>query len=70
MRSFGIVLVVCGVLGFFYCGDQAKRFDPVPEETGWRKGLEYPAGQWEAARYACAMGSAIGLLLSIVPKGR
>ncbi len=70
MRSFGIVLLVSGILGFVYCGDQLRRFDPVPEETSWRRGLDYPAGRWEAGRYACALGGGIGLLLVMFPKGR
>jgi hypothetical protein len=70
MRTIGILLLAGGIGGFVYCGDQAKRFDPVPEGIGLMRSLEYPAGRWETGRYACAFGGALGFLLALFPKGR
>ena len=70
VRNFGILLLLSGILGFFYCGDQVQRFGPVPEGMGLMQSFEHPAGRWETARYACAFGAALGFLLALFPKGR
>lgn len=48
MRNLGIVLLLGGVLGYFYFGDHGP----------------------DAARYGCAVGAVLGLLLALFPKGR
>lgn len=70
MRNFGIILLVLGVAGFFYCGDQAKRYEPVPDGKSISESFDYPAGRWEVGRYACAFGAGLGFLLAMFPKGR
>jgi hypothetical protein len=70
MRSFGIVLLIAGVAGFLYCGDQAQRYEPVPDGVSLSDGLRYPAAKWDAGRYASAAGAGIGFLLAMFPKGR
>jgi hypothetical protein len=70
MRSLGLVLLVGGIFGFVYSGDELKKHDPVPEGLSMSQSLEYPAGRWEIGRYACAAGAGLGLLLAMFPKGR
>jgi hypothetical protein len=70
MRQFGILLLFAGVIGFFYCGDQAKRFEAAPEGVSVSEGWRYPATRWDMGRYASAAGAGIGFLLAMFPKGR
>ena len=70
MRSLGLVLLVGGIFGFVYSGDELKRHDPVPEGASLSRSLEYQAGRWEIARFACGAGAGLGLLLAMFPKGR
>ena len=70
MRNFGGVLLLLGILGFFYCSTQTDKYDPVPQGLDIREGLRYPGGRWEVARYACAGVAGFGLLMAFFPKGR
>lgn len=70
MRSFGLVLLVGGIFGFIYSGDALRKHGSVPEGVSMSQSLEYAAGRWEVARFACAAGAGLGLLLAIFPKGR
>jgi hypothetical protein len=70
MRNFGIVLMLAGALGFFYCGGQAALYEPVPEGVSLSEGWRYPAGRWDTGRYACAAAAGMGFLLAMFPKGR
>jgi len=70
MRNFGIVALVLGILGFIYAGDQAKKYEPVPEGLTARESMSYPAGRWEVARYGMAAFAGFGLLMAFFPKGR
>jgi hypothetical protein len=70
MRNTGVVLLVAGVLGFFYCTGQRQEAPPLPEGLTVTESLQYPAGKWEMARYGCAMLGGFGLLMSLFPKGR
>jgi hypothetical protein len=70
MRTLGLLLLVGGVFGFVYTGDQLAKAPPLPEDVGWRQALEYPAGKWDMARYGCAIGSGVGILMLLFPKGR
>ncbi len=70
MRNFGGILLLLGVLGFFYASAQTNKFEPAPDGLSVRESLQYPAARWELVRYASAGGAAIGLLLAMFPKGR
>jgi hypothetical protein len=70
MRNFGGIMMLVGIFGFFYCGSQIDKYGPVPTGKSVSEGLEYAAGKWEVARYACAGIAGFGLLMAMFPKGR
>ena len=70
MRNFGGILLLLGIIGFFYASTQMEEHEPLPAGVSVSEGLEKPAGRWEMARYACAGAAGIGLLLALFPKGR
>ena len=70
MRNFGGVLLLLGVLGFFYASAQIENYDPVPAGQCISESLRYPAGKWEMARYASLAVAGFGLLMALFPKGR
>jgi hypothetical protein len=70
MRNLGAILMLAGILGFFYCSDRLSRVEPLPEGLSVSEGLERPAGRWEMARYGCAAAAGFGLLMAFFPKGR
>jgi len=70
MRNFGAVLLLLGILGFFYAGSQRDNHEPVPAGLSVSESLKYPAGRWEMARYGCAVAAGFGLLMAMFPKGR
>ncbi len=70
MRNFGGILLLLGVLGFFYASSQLSALEPVPQGLDVRASLQYAAGRWDVFRYACAAAGGIGLLLALFPRGR
>jgi hypothetical protein len=70
MRNFGGILLLLGILGFFYASARLADLTPVPQGQSVSAALEYPAGRWELARYACAAAGGFGLLMALFPKGR
>jgi hypothetical protein len=70
MRNFGAILLLLGVLGFFYASDRVEKAGPLPEGQTVTEALETAAGRWEMARYGCAGAAFVGLLLAFFPKGR
>lgn len=70
MRNFGWLMVVAGIAAFFYCGQQAARFEPLPPGLSVTESLDTERGQWDAGRYAGAAGALTGLLLAMMPQGR
>ena len=70
MRNFGAILMLAGILGFYYSTTRLERERPLPEGLTVSEGLEYPAGRWEMARYGAGGAAALGLLLALLPKGR
>lgn len=70
MRNFGAILLLLGVLGFFYASAQLEGLGPVPQGLGVQESLRYPAGRWDLARYGCAGAAGFGLLMLLFPKGR
>jgi hypothetical protein len=70
VRNLGGVLLILGVLGFFYAASRLGDAEPLPEGLTVTEGLHYPAGRWDVARYGCAALAGFGLLMAMVPKGR
>jgi hypothetical protein len=70
MRNMGVILLVLGILGFFYCSSRLEGLEPVPPGLSVGEGLKYPAGKWDVARYGCGGVAAFGLLMAFFPKGR
>jgi hypothetical protein len=70
MRNFGGILMILGILGFFYCASQLSKFDPLPEGLSIGDAMKQPAGRWDVGRYACAAVGGFGLLMALYPKGR
>jgi hypothetical protein len=70
MRNFGGILMLLGVLGFFYATTKLDDVEPLPQGVSLSEGLDRPAGRWDLARYVCAGAAGIGLLLALFPKGR
>ncbi len=70
MRNFGGILLVVGILGFFYASSRIDELGPLPAGLSVSEGLKEPAGQWEMGRYGCVAVAGFGLLMAIFPKGR
>ena len=70
MRTWGLVLLVSGLVGFFYCSSRLSGLDALPPGLEVRDYLQFEAGRWELARYGAAVVALLGVLLSIFPKGR
>jgi len=70
MRNFGAILLVLGILAFFYTSSRLEEAEPLPEGLSITEGLKEPAGRWEMARYVCAGVAGFGLLMALFPKGR
>jgi hypothetical protein len=70
MRNFGVLMLIVGIAGFLYCSDRASKAGSVPEGKSISESLEYDAGKWEVARYACGAAAMFGLLTIMVAKDR
>jgi hypothetical protein len=70
MRTLGGLLILAGVVGFFYCSSHLSGLESIPEGTSLTRYLEYDAGKMELGRYVSLVAGMIGLLLSVFPKGR
>ena len=70
MRNFGAILLVLGILGFFYATSRLGEMEPLPEGLSVAEGLREPAGRWDMTRYGCAAAAGLGLLMAMFPKGR
>ena len=70
MRTFGLLLLVAGVAGFFYCSSRASEFEPLRPGLSVSESLETDRGKWDAGRYASAAAAFMGIVIWMVPKGR
>ena len=70
MRTFGALLLVVGIVGFFYCSSRLSGMGPVPEGTDLGRYMDYETGRFELARYGAVVCALVGVLLSMFPKGR
>ena len=70
MRNSGVILLLLGILGFFYSSSRLGDVEPLREGLSISDSLKEPAGRWEMARYGCAAAAGFGLLMAMFPKGR
>ena len=70
MRNCGGILLLLGVLGFFYASTQLEQVEPLPPGVSVSEAMSRPAGRWETARDGSAGAAGIGLLLALFPTGR
>jgi hypothetical protein len=70
MRNLGAILLLAGIVGFFYCSSRLSEAAPLPPGLSVSDSLGQPAGRWEMARYACGAAAGFGLLMAMFPKGR
>jgi hypothetical protein len=73
MRTLGLVLIVAGIAGFVYFGDQLAKAPPSPENEvalTVSETLQYPSGRYEAGRYASATVGFFGVILMMLGKER
>ena len=70
MRNFGIVVLIFGILAFFYASSRLDDVEPLPDGLSISESLKEPAGRWQMARYGCAGLAGFGLLMALFPKGR
>ncbi len=70
MRNFGGILLLLGILGFFYASSRTSELGPASEGLSAAEAVRNPATRWEIARYGCAGIGLIGLLMALYPKGR
>ena len=70
MRNLGWLMVLAGVAAFFYCGQQADRFEPLRPGLSVTESFATERGRWEVGRYAGAAAALTGLLLAMMPQGR
>lgn len=70
MRTLGALLLLVGIVGFFYCSSQMSGLAPIPEGTSLGDYVRTDAGRFELGRYLSLVSGLIGGLLSMFPKGR
>jgi hypothetical protein len=70
MRNLGGVLLLAGIIGFFYCSSELSKYGSPPEGASISQLLDHPAGRMELGRYAAAGAAFVGILLVMFPKGR
>lgn len=70
MRRNGMLIMLVGVLGFFYASSRLSEAEPLPPGISIGEYTRYPAGRWELARYALAAVGGVGLVLALFPQGR
>ena len=70
MRNFGAILLLLGIVGFFYASSKLDDVDPMPAGLTVTESLGEPAGRWQMARFGSAVAAGFGLLIAMFPKGR
>jgi len=70
MRNLGLILLLAGVAGFFYCGSRASELEPLRAGMSVGDSLATERGKWDTGRYACAAAAFTGLVLAMMPQGR
>jgi hypothetical protein len=70
MRNFGFILLLGGILAFFYCSTQLSSLEPMPPDASLADYVRNAAGRMELGRYLAAGAAFVGGLLVLFPKGR
>ena len=70
MRTVGALLLLVGIVGFFYCSSHMSGLAPIPDGTALGDYIRTDAGRFELGRYLSLVAGLIGVLLSLFPKGR
>jgi hypothetical protein len=70
MRTLGGLLLLVGIVGFFYCSSHLSGLESIPEGTSLGRYLEYDAGRYELGRYVSLVAALVGVILAMFPKGR
>jgi len=70
MRNAGLIMLLTGLLAFFYCSVRLSELEPMAAEASLGDYLHNDAGRFELGRYAAGGVGMIGLLLALFPKGR
>jgi len=70
MRNIGGILLIFGILAFFYASSRLDDVEPLPAGLSIGESLKAPAGRWQMVRYACAGVAGFGLLMALFLKGR
>jgi hypothetical protein len=70
MRNIGLVLLIAGLVAFFYCGSELAKAEPLPDGLTAFETLKYPGGKMEFGRYLGAAAGFLGILLILFPGGR
>jgi hypothetical protein len=70
MRTLGALLLLVGIVGFFYCSSNMQGLESIPDGTSLSRYLEYDAGKFELGRYLSLISGLVGIVLSLLPKGR
>ncbi len=70
MRQWGGLIVLVGVIGFFYCGDRVAKAPPLPEGLSVTRTLRQPAGPWIVGRFVCACVAASGAVILLFARNR
>ena len=70
MRSFGFILLLLGILGFFYASGRVEQAGALPDGLSIGDTLGQPGGRWAMARFGCLIAAMVGAILALFPKGR
>jgi hypothetical protein len=70
MRHAGAVLVLVGVVGYFYCSSKVSGAPPYRQDAGILETLREPGARWDLARYASAFVGATGSVLLLFTRRR
>lgn len=70
MRNLGLILLLGGILAFFYCSTELSEIERLPASAGLSDYLRNPAGRLELGRYLAAGAAGIGAILALFPRGR
>jgi hypothetical protein len=70
VRRYGIMMLLVGILGFYYATSRMQEVEPVPPGISISEYTRYPAGRWELLRYGLAAIGGIGAIFALFPEGR
>ena len=69
MRNFGGIMMLLGILGFFYAAQQLEKHEPAREGATISESLDRPAGRWEMGTLRVRRGGRYRPAHGDVPEG-